>query len=111
MTTVSLQHAHFGILVFAVLVGSVVEGVHRHGSEGRRTTLPAWLNFSLLIASLPAYCFCQNTQHLELKVDGDIQRPQSSSYSNAANAGRHPIDYQVLGTPRKMWKIHILLAN
>lgn len=112
MTAVSLQHAHFGILVFATLVGSVVEGAHRHGSQGMRTMLPSWLNFPLLIASLPTYCFCQSTQHLGLKVDGDIIKTSVRVLPQMLhNAGSYPVDCQVLGTPRKMWKIHIFFTK
>lgn len=60
MTAVSLQHTCFGILVFATSVGSVAEGgAQAHGSEGMRTTLPSWLNFSFLIASSQPTAFAK----------------------------------------------------
>lgn len=79
-TAVSLQHARFGILVFATSVGLEVEEVRKDGSEGLRTMLPSWLNFSLLIAPSQPAAFAKTHNIKGGRLTGAFQRPQPRSY-------------------------------
>lgn len=102
MTAVSLQHTWSSILIFAMSVGSAV-------SEGMRTVLPSWLNFSLPVASPPAYYFLQKGTKFKGQVDGDI----SKTSFQVLHQLRRPTLLTLMAQElmEKMWKIHILLAN